>query len=170
MAKNDKTISEVETETALALPGAAQEITNDVFSAFLGDGFASIDTVLIGAKDEGKLSLYMGELIGPGEPIEMDPDPKTGEIRSMTTWSFHPLTRTSDGKPGVVQNVTHVIPASYQVQAGCARIHKLAQARGVRAWVAIAFLGKTRTRKGYNLNVIRVFEKYLDATGKQVAV
>jgi hypothetical protein len=155
-------------ETALAKMGPAQVQgpTYDEFSRFIGDGFASIDTVLLGDPTQpGKQPLYMGELIGPGEPIAMgEPDPKTGEVKMQPTWAFHPMGKV-DGKPGVVRNVTHVIPASHVVHHACSRIDKESKEKGLAAIVGIAFVGQGQTRKGYRLNNFRVFEKYVPKAG-----
>jgi hypothetical protein len=125
------------------------------FEALIGDGFASIDTVMIGAPDDGKLPFYIGRLVGPGESISMN----EGESEQKT-WAFHPVTRTKDGKLGIAENVTHIVPASYMVHAACARIFKECERRGVSATVGLMFMGKGKTRKGRALNQYRVFERY----------
>lgn len=134
------------------LPGL---LSDDDFGDMLS-GFSSIDSVLIGDPDEGKQVRYIGQLIGPGTPIEMEPDSRTGEVRTMKTFAFHPMT-----KEGPAMNVTHVIPSSYILANACERIHQQAEKDGTTAIVGIIYDGKGRTRKGRPLNKVRVFEKYV---------
>lgn len=149
MAKKETTdlapVSEV-------LPGL---LSDDEFGGLLS-GFSSVDSVLIGEPDEGKQARYIGQLIGPGTPIEMEPDQRTGEVRVMKTFAFHPMTPT-----GPVMNVTHVIPASYIIANACERIYAEAQKNGQTAIVGIIYDGKGKTRKGRQLNKVRIFEKYV---------
>ena len=158
-------MAKVQESKEIALPQSSSgEIAADLFVQLVGDGFASIETVLLGSKDDGKQEMYVGELIGPGAPIEMEPDGKTGEVRTMPTWAFHPMAKTSDGGIGVVRNVTHVIPASYVVHAAVTRINTEMQSKpGKAAQVAIMFQGQGKTRRGFRLNNFRVFERYVSA-------
>lgn len=157
MAKN-------ETTKDIALPQSSSgEIAADLFARLVGDGFASIETVLLGDPADGKQAMYVGELIGPGQPIEMEPDQKTGEVRTMPTWAFHPMAKTDNGGIGVVRNVTHVIPASYVVHAAVSRIHAQL-VPGKTAQVALMFQGQGKTRRGFRLNNFRVFERYVAAS------
>ena len=134
------------------------------FETLIGDGFASIDTVMLGAPDDGKLPFYIGRLIGPGEPIKINEGEK--DESNLPTWAFNPVTKTADGKLGVAENVTHVVPTPYMVNAACARIMKECERKGSTALVGLMFVGKQKTRKGRPLNVYRVFEKYETATGR----
>jgi hypothetical protein len=134
------------------LPGS---LSDDAFGNMLS-GFSSVDSVLIGDPDEGKQARYIGQLIGRGTDIEMEADPRTGEVRSMKTFAFHPMTPS-----GPVMNVTHVIPASYIVANACERIEAQAKADGKTAIVGIIYDGKGKTRKGRQLNKVRIFEKYV---------
>lgn len=156
MAKNDS--------KEIALPSSTSgELAADVFAQLVGDGFASIETVLLGDPTEGKQGVYVGELIGPGTPIEMEPDPKTGEVRTMPTWAFHPMAKTASGGIGVVRNVTHVIPSSYVIHAALQRVYA-AVAPGKVAQVAMMYQGQGKTRRGFRLNNYRVFERYVSGT------
>jgi hypothetical protein len=149
MAKSRETTDLATTE---AQPGA---LTDDEFDGLLS-GFSSVDTVLIGEPEEGKQARYIGQLIGPGTPIEMQPDPNTGEIKSMKTFAFHPMTAK-----GPAMNVTHVIPASYIIANACERIGAQAEKDHKTAIVGLIYDGKGRTRMGRELNKVRVFEKYV---------
>ena len=150
MAKNDKNTALV--TTGDNVPGV---LSDDEFGDFLS-GFASIDSVLLGDPNDGKQPRYIGQLIGPGTPIEMEPDAKTGEVRTMKTFAFHPMT-----KDGPVMNVTHIIPASYIVANACERIHMQAEKDGKTAIVGFIYQGKGKTRRGFQLNKVQVFEKYI---------
>jgi hypothetical protein len=153
-------------ETALANlgPASVKGPTFEDFAKFIGEGFASVDTVVLGdPKETGKQPLYLGMLIGPGEAIQRD-DISSGEVRMQPTWAFHPMSKLADGKVGPVLNVTHVVPASFVVHAACARIYKEITEgghKGESAIVALAFQGQGKTRKGNVLNNFRVFEKYV---------
>lgn len=149
----------------IALPQSSNgEIATDLFAKLVGEGFASIETVLLGSKDDGKQEMYVGELIGPGAPIEMEPDSKTGEVRTMPTWAFHPMAKDNNGGIGVVRNVTHVVPASYVIHAALQRVHtEVLNKQGQVAQVALMYQGQGKTRRGYRLNNFRVFERYVAA-------
>ena len=150
MAKKDE-------ETALTTPSTSSvgAFLPDEFDKFIGEGFASLDTVMIGHPDDGKLPFYIGRLIGPGEPIIMEENES-----QLPTWAFHPATRTKDGKVGFAENVTHIVPAPYMVHAALSRIFKETERRETTAVVGLAFLGKGKTRKGRALNQYRIFERY----------
>jgi hypothetical protein len=129
------------------LPGEADELIS-------AEGFSIIDTLMIGDPTDGKVAAYCGEMVGPGEPVMVEtPD---GKENTLPTWIFKPVTKT-----GVAANVTHVIPASHQVHAACARIYKHSTDNNLKAQVIISFLGRTKTAKGRSLNQFRVAEKYL---------
>lgn len=134
-----------------------------LFDSLLTDeqGWSKVDTVLIGNPDDGKQHIYIGTLIGPGEPIEMRPDPKTGEIRQLPTWTFHPLTQKDGDKWSVDEAVTHVIPAPYKVNQDCSRIFKLAEKIGKQPLVAMKYLGKVRTNNGVYVNDYDIREKFI---------
>lgn len=161
MATKDKTA----TETALATlgPAAVEGPTLETFTRIIGKGFSSIDTVLLGDPNQGgKVPMYVGLLIGPGEPIEVgEPDPKTGVVNTMPTFAFHPVI---DENGGTVENVTHVIPMSHVPAHACARIFREVSEggshAGMKAIVGLVYIGKGVTRKGYQLNNFRVFERY----------
>lgn len=155
MAKNNKD----ETGTSLVPVNSESALAGFMGDDEFGDmlqGFSSIDSVLIGDAAEDKQPRYIGLLIGPGTPIEMEPDTRTGEVRTMKTFAFHPMT-----KAGPVMNVTHVIPASFIVANACERIHAQARDTGTKAIVGIIYDGKGKTRKGRQLNKVRIFEKYV---------
>jgi hypothetical protein len=161
MARNKSTEGSEETALAVNASAGLMDTSMDEFAGFVGDGFASIDSVLLGDPEDGKQTKYMGELIGPGADIEMEADQKTGEVRSMRSWAFHPMSKTENGSVGVVRNVTHIIPSSYQIHAACSRIFETCQREKKTAIVALIYAGQTKTRKGYRLNQYRVFEKYV---------
>jgi hypothetical protein len=151
MAKSEKPVTDL-APVSEVLPGL---LSDDDFGGMLS-GFSSVDSVLIGDPDEGKQARYIGQLIGPGTPIEMEPDQRTGEVRVMKTFAFHPMTPS-----GPVMNVTHVIPASYIVANACERIYAEATKNDKTAIVGIIYDGKGKTRKGRQLNKVRIFEKYV---------
>jgi hypothetical protein len=128
------------------------------FEALIGDGFASIDTVMLGHPEDGKLPFYIGKLVGPGAPVKM-----SDTENEQPTWAFHPVTRLKDGKLGIAENVTHIVPASYMVHAACQRIFDQCERTGRTAMVGVMFVGQGKTKKGRALNQYRIFEKY-DAT------
>jgi len=118
-------------------------------------GFSSIKTIMIGdPKDGGKVPYYLGELIGPGADVAVTtPD---GKESKLPTWAFHPMS-----KAGTVRNVTHIVPASHQIHAACARIHEQCERRNLTAIVGLIYKGQTRTKKGRALNDFDVFEKFV---------
>jgi len=150
-------MSKEQKETALTTPSSTTvgAFLPADFEALIGDGFASIETVLFGDPSDGKLPFYIGRLIGPGAPIIME-----DSENSQPTWSFNPVTRTKDGKLGIATNVTHIIPAAYMVHAACQRVFDKCQRTGETATVGVMFMGKGKTRKGRALNQFRIFEKY----------
>ena len=152
MPKDEKALATKDTG-AMTSPGSFMPAE---FAEFIGDGFASIETVMIGEPSDGKLPFYLGKLIGPGEPIQM----QDGE-REMPTWAFNPAVKTANGGIGFADNVTQVIPAAYMLNAHCARIYKEAEKRKQRAIIGVQYRGKTKTRKGQALNDLAVFEKYV---------
>lgn len=139
-------------ESGMSVPGSFLPAD---FEKLIGDGFASIDTVMLGDPEDGKLPFYLGELIGPGEPIQINDSENV-----MPTWAFHPVTRTPSGAIGVAKNVTQIIPASYTVNAACARIWKECESKQLTAMVGTIYQGQGKTKKGRALNQFRVFEKY----------
>lgn len=169
MAKNKDTeiATRSETDTANEIADMSQSgsFMPDDFARFVSEDFSQIDSVLIGDPADGKIPLYVGQLIGPGEPIMMEDGTK-----EMPTWAFHPIGKDADGRPAVVPNVTHIIPASYMLHAACARISKHAEKLGCVAQVGIMFAGKTKTRKNLPLNNIKVFERYIRSTNKTAAI
>ncbi len=158
MAKNETT------DIAKMGPTAVSGPSHEDFAGFISDGFSAIDTVVLGdPKEPGKQPLYLGLLIGPGDPIERIDD-RNGEVRTQPTWAFHPMAKLGTGQFGPVRNITHVVPASFVVNAACARIYKETTEgshKGQDAIVALAFQGQGKTRKGNVLNNFRVFEKYV---------
>lgn len=156
MAKNKE-------ETALTnAPGVnLGKLENDAaFAEFIGTGFASIETVIFGDDAEGKTPRYVGELIGPGAGIERI-DAQSGEVRTQKTFAFHPLTKLASGEIGTAENVTHVIPASYMMAAACDRILSEAAKNNKKAIVGMLYRGQVKTRSGFRVNDIAVFEKYV---------
>lgn len=151
---------------AMSIPGTFQP---DDFLKFIGEGFASVETVLFGDPKAGKLPFYVGRLEGPADPVEVgdeNVDSRTGEVKrnTMPTWVFHPAVRNADGSVGFAENVTHVVPCAYQVDAACKRIHKNLIANGGSAIVGIAFIGKDSIKGGSRqMNRYKVFEKYTPA-------
>ena len=132
------------------------------FADFIGDGFASVETVVFGdeAEGTGKCSRYVGQLIGAGAPIERM-DRGTGEVNTQKTFAFHPFVKNPDGTFGAAVNVTHVIPASYMMAAGLDRILAESQKQNKTAIVGMLFRGQVKTRSGFRVNDIGIFEKYV---------
>ena|SRR5712691_1905828 len=156
MAKDEKK------ETGLATKDTTQVGTflpSDFQSFMAGEGFARIDTVMIGHPDDGKFPYYIGRIVGPGEPIEIQDD---GKKSILQTWSFHPMVKMADGRIGAAENITHIVPASYMIHAACARIFANCQRDKKTAIVGLEYEGKGKTRKGRPLNQFKVYEKYLD--------
>jgi hypothetical protein len=147
-----------ESANSMSIPGTFMPAD---FEDFLSQGgFAQIDTVMIG-EDEGKIPMYLGRLLGPGAEVEVQaPD---GTENHLPTWSFHPLAKSSSGI-GVVENVTHIIPAAHQLHGALSRIYAHVQQTGKIATVGIMTNGRVQTKRGRQLNTFRVFEKYDDAT------
>lgn len=169
--QNDKNKPGTETalqrpeERAMSVPGTFDP---SEFERFIGEGFASIETVLFGPPAAGKLPFYVGELIGPGDPIEVgDEDKETGERNRMPTWAFHPIAKVgtdADGKSvyGAVQNVTHVVPCSYMVDAACKRIMKEMERQEATATVGVWFIEKKEIPgRPRMMNRYRIFERYV---------
>lgn len=156
MAKNKE-------ETALTnSPGVnLGKLENDAaFAEFIGTGFASIETLIFGDEEEGKTPRYVGVLVGQGAPIERT-DETTGEVRQQKTFAFHPMTKLANGEIGTAENVTHVIPASYMLAAACDRILAEAIKNNKKAVVGMLYRGQVKTRRGFRVNDIAVFEKYI---------
>jgi hypothetical protein len=133
-------------------------LPSDFESFIAGEGFSSIETVMIGSPDDGKFPYYIGRLIGPGADIEMDN--ADGKTSKLPTWSFHPAIKLDNGKIGFADNVTHVLPAPYMIHAACVRIFEQANRSESHATVGLIFEGQQKTRKNRPLNRYRVFEKY----------
>lgn len=134
--------------------------TDAAFAEFIGSGFATVETVIFGPEEEEKCARYVGQLIGAGAPIERN-DPKTGEVRSQKTFAFHPISKNADGSYGAVANVTHVIPASYMMASHCDRILLESTRSGKKAIVGMLYRGQVKTRSGFRVNDIAIFEKYV---------
>ncbi len=108
----------------------------------------------------GKCSRYVGQLVGLGAPIERA-GAGLGEIQIQKTYAFHPMVKNADGTIGVAMNVTHVIPASYMMQAALDRIMSEADKAKKTAIVGMLYRGQVKTRSGYRVNDIGIFEKYV---------
>lgn len=159
MAKNDsKDLTKAQnSELEMSIPGSWMP---ESFLEQMGDGFSTIETVMMGAPDDGKIPLYVGQLIARGDDIDVeapDSDPKAPKFSKLPTYVFKPITRR-----GVVQNVTHIVPASHQIAAACSRILAQAESVGKDVIVGMQYMGLMRTRKGRQLNRFQVFEKYVD--------
>src|SRR5260221_49387 len=136
MAKKNPTDDAEETGLTTAVTTVGALLPAD-FEALMGDGFASIDTVLLGDPQDSKMPMYAGRMIGPGEPVLIGDDAN----HLTPTWAFHPVTR-KDGVVGFAENVTHIIPASYMIHAACARIFKECERNNVGAIVGFLYRGK----------------------------
>lgn len=150
-------------ETAIAnrTPVNLGKLESDAaFAEFIGSGFASIETVVFGAEEEGKVPRYVGQLVGAGAPIERI-DPNSGEVRHQKTFAFNPMVKNPDGTFGAAVNVTHVIPASYMMAAGLDRILSEADKQKKKAVVGMLYRGQVKTRSGFRANDIAIFEKYV---------
>ncbi len=162
MAPNDKRNTP---ETAIATRDKGEMTTPGAFmpgdfDAIISEGgFSAVETVMVGdPNDGGKIPYYLGDLIGPGATVRVQtPD---GKENDLPTWAFHPRT-----KAGSIQNVTHIMPASHQIHAACARIYDQAERTDSTATVGIVFEGRGKTAKGRALNRYRVFEKYTKRNG-----
>lgn len=160
MAENKK-------DTAIAKTGDVTKSvgrlgTDAAFADFVGEGFAQVETVVFGDESEGtgKCSRYVGQLIGLGAPIERN-NPQTGEVQVQKTYAFHPMVKNADGTIGVAMNVTHVIPASYMMQAALDRILSESDKSKKTAVVGMLYRGQVKTRSGFRVNDIGIFEKYV---------
>lgn len=152
-------------ETAIATKSALNlgKLDNDAaFQDFIGTGFAQVETVVFGDETEGtgKCARYVGELVGAGAPIERIND-KDGVVSTQKTFAFHPLVKNPDGTFGAAVNVTHVIPASYMMAAGLDRILTESIKNGKHAIVGMIYRGQVKTRSGFRVNDIGIFEKYV---------
>jgi len=98
--------------------------------------------------------------VGTGAPIERT-NAATGEVQVQKTYAFHPMVKNGDGTIGVAMNVTHVIPASYMMQAALDRILSEAEKSGKKAVVGMLYRGQVKTRSGFRVNDIGIFEKYV---------
>ncbi len=157
MAKNNEKELAKAGDTEMTIPGSWMP---DSFLEQMGDGFSTIETIMMGAPDDGKIPLYVGQLIARGDDIEVeapDSSEKAPKFSKLPTFVFKPITRR-----GIVQNVTHIIPASHQIAAACGRILAQAESVGKDAIVGMQYMGMMRTRKGRQLNRFSVFEKYVD--------
>lgn len=157
MAKNDSKSTAIATAGSVSLGKLA---TDAAFAEFIGEGFAQIETVVFGNEEEGKCARYVGQLIGNGAPIERI-EKGTGVVQTQKTYAFHPMTRTESGEIGAAMNVTHVIPASYMMQAALDRILEEATKRQKTAIVGMIFRGQVKARSGFYVNDVGVFEKYV---------
>jgi hypothetical protein len=141
---------------------------NDFVSG--ANGFSLVETVVFGDQNIGKQPMYIGILEGPSDPVEVGEEiinPKTGEVRHnvMPTWVFKPIGKGPDGKLGIVENVTHIVPCNYMVDAACKRIWSKCERDEVRAIVGVQFMGTESIKGGSRrLNRYRVSEKYIGKT------
>lgn len=158
MAKDTKDLTKSQNGSGeMSIPGSWMP---DSFLEQMGDGFSTIETIMMGAPDDGKIPLYVGQLIARGDDIQVeapDSSEKAPKFSNLPTFVFKPMTRR-----GVVQNVTHIIPASHQIAAACGRILSQAEASNKDVIVGMQFMGMMRTRKGRQLNRFQVFEKYVE--------
>ena len=88
-------------------------------------------------------------------------NPATGEVQVQKTYAFHPMAKSADGTIGVAMNVTHVIPGSYMMQAALDRILAEAEKAQKKAIVGMIYRGQVKTRSGFRVNDIGIFEKYV---------
>lgn len=136
------------------------------FQAFIGDGFASVETVVFGDDNLNKIPQYAGRLEGPAHPVAVGEEvtnPLTGEVRrnTMPCWVFKPVGKLADGKIGIIENVTHIVPCNYMVDAACKRIWEKCQRDNLSALVGVIFRGSEAIKGGSRrLNRYQVFEKY----------
>jgi len=155
-------MADTKKETAIATKGTltlGKLETDAAFADFIGSGFASIETVVFGDEAEGKTPRYVGQLVGYGAPVERVDD--QGVVRTQKTFAFHPMTKNPDGSFGAAVNVTHVIPASYMMAQACDRILSESEKNKKTAIVGLLYRGQVKTRSGFRVNDIAVFEKYV---------
>jgi len=151
---------EMTSETSLS--PVVDAISREMFEDVLGSGgFESVSVKRVGDPRDGKDPFYLGLLKGPGEPFEMDADKDTGEIKLLPTWVFQPMVKNPDGTYRIADNVTHIVPAPYQINYDCSRIWKVCETDRVRAIVALRYDGVSRSRKGNNVNNYGTAVKYL---------
>ena len=164
--EKDLTKASDTTDGEMTVPGSWMPAS---FLEQMGDGFSTIETIMMGSPDDGKIPLYVGQLTARGEDVEVEaPDSKESapKFSKLPTFVFKPMTRK-----GVVQNVTHIVPAGHQIAAACNRILAQAKANNVDVIVGMQFMGTMRTRKNRQLNRFQVFEKYIpkgEGTQKQL--
>ncbi len=151
-------------ETALSIPNLTAElgaVKAQDFAGLVSDGFVSIESVRFGDAGADKIPLYVGRLLGPGRPVAVgEPDPKSGEVSMMPTWKFQPIEGKDEaGNLVFSSNVTHIAPCNYQVDAACADFWDQDDHKVTGRIVGIAFVERTTTRKGRQLNRYRIFSK-----------
>jgi hypothetical protein len=136
------------------------------FNAFIGDGFASVETVVFGDGKLNKVPQYAGRLDGPADPVavgEETVNPLNGVVsrNTMPCWVFKPAGKLGNGSIGIIENVTHIVPCNYMVDAACKRIWEKCQRENLSALVGIIFRGSEAIKGGSRrLNRYQVFEKY----------
>jgi len=147
------------------IPGAQ---VRSEFEKFISEGFSQIETVLFGDTEANKMKFYIGVLTGPADPVPVGEEkinPRTGEVTRnvMPCWVFKPMGKTFDGQIGVVENITHVAPCNYQVDAACKRVWDTCERQGKKAVLSIEFIGAGKIKGGARqLNRYRIFERYYD--------
>src|SRR5690349_16298077 len=159
MAENKKETSAI-AKTGDVTKSVGRLSTDAAFADFVGEGFASVETVVFGDETEGtgKCARYVGQLVGEGAPIDRIND-KTGVVQSQKTYVFNPAIKNADGTVGFAVNVKHVIPASYMMQAALDRILSEAKSSQKTAVVGMLYRGQVKTRSGFRVNDIGIFEK-----------
>ena len=166
MAKDEKTLA---TKQDMSIVGSMMP---SAFDEFVNDGFASVETVVFGDSNVNKLPVYVGRLEGPADAVEVGEEiinPRTGEVKrnTMPCWVFKPLSKDASGAVGVVENVTHIAPCNYMVDAACKRIWAHCDRTNQSAIVGVKFIGSETIKGGSRrLNRYRVFEKYIPRTSK----
>jgi len=164
--KEQKTTSLVgKSNGSMSIPGTHMP---SEFERFISEGFAQVETVVFGDAEANKIPFYIGQLMGPADAVNVGEEvvnPKTGEVsrNTMPCWVFKPIGKADNGSIGVVENVTHVVPCNYQVDAACKRVWDTAQRDNKKAVVAVRFIGRERIRGGSRqLNRYSIFERFYD--------
>lgn len=155
--KDDQTpTTAIATQPNLSIMPADME---SLARTLIAEDFAEERTFGIGDPQKGKTPIYLGELIGPGgsvmvEPPGAKPDPTTGEVKmsELPVWLFHPID-ASTMKP-FTQRVDSII-CSHAVNNICAKYHTLAQAQQGVAQILLRWNGTIQTRKGNQLNDVQ---------------
>lgn len=152
------------TKNEMSIAGTFMPSDFDSFVA--GGGFASVETIMIGDPKKGKFPFYIGRIDGKGKDVEVGEENSNGKRNFMPTYVFHPMVKLADGKVGAAENITHVIPVPYQLDAACTRVLEKCKADNLACIIAVKFAGKSEIKGGTRMmNRFEIFEKYVPKAG-----